>query len=86
MDNIISNLVTKEPKLVLGVAKKKDKNKEEKHFFIECSECEAHPIVGIRYNCLECYDYDLCQGCKDDKCHPEHKMALKSAPLGNWYF
>lgn len=33
------------------------------HTLVSCDECLATPIVGIRYKCLECGDYDLCEKC-----------------------
>ena len=28
-----------------------------------CSSCQHSPMVGLRYQCLQCLSYDLCQAC-----------------------
>ncbi|KRX10325.1 hypothetical protein PPERSA_02742 [Pseudocohnilembus persalinus] len=45
------------------------------HDKFSCDFCECNPIIGPRYHCLECADFDLCQECylKDQKKH-NHKM------------
>lgn len=30
------------------------------HTHVTCDECHAHPIVGIRYKCVVCPDFDVC--------------------------
>ena len=40
-----------------------------KHKSIECSECGMNPIVGYRYKCLDCDDYNLCEKCKKNIIH-----------------
>ncbi|XP_040840323.1 dystrotelin [Ochotona curzoniae] len=30
---------------------------------VRCSICRAFPIMGLRYRCLKCLDYNLCQMC-----------------------
>ena len=27
-----------------------------------CDRCHMYPIVGIRYTCANCANYDLCEG------------------------
>ncbi|KAM7286416.1 hypothetical protein ISCGN_030230 [Ixodes scapularis] len=30
---------------------------------VKCGACKASPVVGLRYQCLQCLGYDLCQSC-----------------------
>lgn len=30
---------------------------------IKCKICRVFPIVGLRYRCLKCFNYDICQDC-----------------------
>lgn len=50
--------------------------KEIEHFSVICDECGENPLVGIRYRCRVCDDYDLCQCCKDRVKHPRHKFQV----------
>ena len=34
------------------------------HNGIKCSLCQKFPLVGIRYKCLQCKDYNLCEECE----------------------
>ena len=34
------------------------------HNNITCNECNISPIVGYRYKCLECENYNLCEKCE----------------------
>lgn len=44
------------------------------HLGIKCQECQVYPITGIRYNCLNCPCYNLCEACEQklgkDHGHP----------------
>ena len=35
------------------------------HDFYSCNNCNKEPIYGIRFSCIECDNYDLCQNCFD---------------------
>ena len=60
------------------------KEKKDVHEGIICDGCHAAPIVGVRYKCAVCSDYDLCEKCeeKNEKhlhpfikiYHPEMKL------------
>ena len=44
--------------------------------FFYCDEC-GDTIEGIRYNCNECIDFDLCQTCKEECSHEEtHQFTI----------
>ena len=30
---------------------------------VRCSACRQRPMVGLRYQCLRCLGYNLCQDC-----------------------
>lgn len=35
-----------------------------KHFHISCNTCKIMPIIGKRYKCLVCPNFDMCQKCE----------------------
>ena len=43
------------------------------HNGITCNFCKKCPIVGFRYKCMECPDYNLCQNCEKAAEH-EHNF------------
>jgi hypothetical protein len=43
-----------------------------------CDGCRAHPIIGKRYSCPTCGNYDLCSACQE-KGH-EHPLVLEPEP------
>ena len=36
------------------------------HNKIKCDKCKKNPIIGIRYKCTICDNYNLCEKCEDD--------------------
>lgn len=52
----------------------------------KCSICKEYPIVGFRFRCLKCFNYDLCQSCfwsgrvsHDHRLtHPMHQYCLST--------
>ena len=46
-----------------------------KHEGIVCDKCQVKPIVGVRYRCSMCSNYDLCESClieNESKAFPFH--------------
>ena len=39
-----------------------------------CNECEENIVEGKRWHCPICFDYDLCEKCKN-KHHHEHALV-----------
>jgi len=50
------------------------------HAGITCDGCQGS-VVGNRYKCMECPDYDLCQSCADKNLHSEHNMFKLTRPF-----
>ncbi|XP_078267788.1 sequestosome-1 isoform X3 [Rhinoraja longicauda] len=63
------------------IEKKEYKHGQDKvvHPNIVCDACNG-PVVGARYKCSLCPDYDLCSGCKGKGFHKEHEMILLQSP------
>ncbi|KAJ3083902.1 hypothetical protein HDU99_005033 [Rhizoclosmatium hyalinum] len=58
------------------------------HRGVTCNHCGAQPIRGIRYHCLNCADYDLCDSCENlgdvhVKTHAFIKIRVPLAPHAN---
>jgi len=47
------------------------------HFRISCDMCQASPIVGIRYKCSVCPDYDLCEKCESENWRQHSHPMIK---------
>lgn len=51
------------------------------HEDVICDGCKSDPILGRRWTCLTCYDYDLCDTCHASGVHPsEHQMLKIEVP------
>jgi len=50
------------------------------HPGVVCDACEREPIVGNRYKCVVCDDYDLCGSCEAAGIHPGHNMMRIPSP------
>ena len=54
------------------------------HPGVVCDGCEKH-IFGIRFKCVVCPDFDLCQTCETKGKHKEHEMLRISTPRDRGY-
>jgi len=50
------------------------------HKNITCDACNIEPIIGNRYKCTECADYDLCEKCESQGIHSHHLFLKISTP------
>jgi len=46
------------------------------HEDVRCNNCQGHPIVGIRYKCYVCPDFDFCGKCEATVKHPHPFIKL----------
>lgn len=60
--------------------------KKNVHAGFICDGCEVGPIIGTRFKCFQCPDYDLCEKC--EPLHHRHHIMLRipdSEVLNNMY-
>lgn len=53
------------------------------HYNIYCDGCNVGPIVGKRFNCMVCPDFDFCAKCEDSNVH-SHPMMRINNPMQQW--
>merc|ERR1712226_1392879 len=63
----------------LGGKKEGEQQAGEVHPGIVCDGCDG-PVLGPRYKCLVCADYDLCKDCEGRGLHSQHKMVRLPQP------
>ena len=47
--------------------KEEVKEKKEIHFAVICDGCKMSPLVGKRYKCKGCHNFDFCEKCYEEK-------------------
>ena len=47
------------------------------HRGISCKGCHSSPITGLRYKCINCVNFDLCETCEAMQQHPKTHLFLK---------
>lgn len=46
---------------------------------VACDGCGLHPIIGIRYKCSVCKNYDFCETCEERQSH-DHPFIKITKP------
>lgn len=53
-------------------------NRENNKHDVKCSYCRKRVIIGYRFKCVECHDYDLCDRCFGKRrCNYSHELHHK---------
>lgn len=47
------------------------------HYRVICDGCGTNPIVGVRYKCSVCEDFDYCETCEQRVEHPHPFLKIK---------
>ena len=50
------------------------------HQNIICDCCNTNPIIGYRFKCVVCTDYDLCAKCESRGVHKRHDFIIIREP------
>lgn len=50
------------------------------HANISCDVCDKCPLVGKRYTCLVCPNFDICESCEEQNLHSGHPMLRIGSP------
>ncbi|PVU97752.1 hypothetical protein BB559_001923 [Furculomyces boomerangus] len=67
--------------LLYLLADYKKKHKSIIHRGVTCDECNMYPVVGVRYKCTQCPDFDICENCEAKNSHREHVMLKIKIPV-----
>ncbi|KAF2769943.1 hypothetical protein EJ03DRAFT_82205 [Teratosphaeria nubilosa] len=63
--------------LLYYIAEEDSRREAYEHRGITCEECGEFPIRGVRWNCLNCPDYDLCTTCEAHSLHERTHVFVK---------
>ena len=74
-------------KLLFHIAEDQARQDGYVHRGVSCSSCNVYPLRGIRYRCLNCADFDLCETCEAQQIHIKThvfiKIRIPTTSLGN---
>ena len=63
--------------LLYRIAEEQNRKDGYVHRGVQCNSCNENPIRGIRYRCINCTDYDLCEQCEAMQLHPKTHLFYK---------
>ena len=63
--------------LLYRIAEEQNRKDGYVHRGVQCNNCNENPIRGIRYRCVNCTDYDLCEQCEAMQMHPKTHLFYK---------
>jgi len=93
LQKMMENMIQKSLPTVVEVTKEsllKEKANEEArkgfvrkvlHYGISCNGCGSMPIVGVRYKCSVCPNFDFCENCEATRPHIHNFIKMKERDL-----
>lgn len=48
---------------------------------VACDNCNVYPLIGVRYKCSVCKNFDFCQNCEETVSHPHAFIKLTSPDI-----
>lgn len=63
--------------LVYNIAQEEAMRRLYVHTGIRCEQCGQYPILGVRWHCNNCPDFDLCSTCESHPMHPKTHLFTK---------
>lgn len=63
--------------LLYRIGEEQAKRNGYQHRGVQCNGCSMQPIMGIRYHCANCWDYDLCEMCEAQQIHYKTHVFYK---------
>ena len=51
------------------------------HDRVRCDGCSVFPLVGVRYKCAVCEDFDFCEKCEENVNHPHPFLKIKTPEM-----
>ena len=68
--------------LLYSIAEDQARREGVVHRGIICNACQRSPVIGVRYKCANCLDYDICEACEPKDNHdPAHVFVKIRVPL-----
>ena len=78
----ISNKFNEEKNKLIEIENNKKQICKTIHHEIKCQKCFKEPIVGYRFKCSECNDYNLCEDCEEknsiNEDHPHFFLKIRN--------
>ena len=94
LENLKEDLIRetlKEATRKINANKKTEKSEQCKspekvvHTIFTCDGCGVGPIVGVRFHCTQCFNYDLCEECEKKDLHPQDHPLIKHKTKANFH-
>ena len=81
-NNLFKVYISRKSKIETETVTAKPDQEPQIHLGVVCDCCNGS-IIGVRRKCMECPDYDLCQGCHEKGAHQEsgHNFILFDKPV-----